>query len=255
MSSESPQPAVKTAAIATRYGVTQRTAQRWLKRWGAEVVAADELLAKELLGDTKTPSSVRRVAASILADLALDAGAVAVADVSADPEKAAGNLRGVLNGLQKHLDWADRQLRVAQSIHNQADVLTYSRLYRELNSAVVANRLAQAKLGIDTGELIPRAEFARLAYALASRAALGIQRLRDKVAPSLVHRDSAEEVAERLEPTLIADLFVAPMARAANLAAGVGLPAWVVDEITRAVADHVATGAQVLTAARTQDLT
>ncbi len=254
MSSESTQPSVQTAAIAKRFGVTQRTAQRWVKRWGAEVVGDQAILARELLGDAKTPAAVRRIAATILADLALESGAVAEVDVSGDPEKAAGNLRSRLNGLEKHLDWVDRQLRVAQSIHNQVDVLTYSRLYRELNGAVVANRLAQAKLGIDTGELIARAEFARLVYAIASRAALGIQRTRDKVAPTLVHLDT-EEVAERLEPTLIAELFMAPFARAANLAAGVGLPSWIVDEIRRAVADHVASGAAELAAVQVVELT
>jgi hypothetical protein len=241
---------VRTAAIAKRWRVTQRTAQRWVQRWGANLVADEIALAEQLLGDRKTPAAVRRVAAGILAGRALKAAVAPTTDVAGDPQAAAGDLRARLDGLEHHLAWVDEQLRIAQAINDQADVLTYSRLYKELNSAVVANRLAQAKLGVDVGELLPRTEVARLFWAFASRAALGIQRIRDQIGPRLVGLSQEAEVAGRLEPVLIAELFIAPFARATNLAAAVGIPGWALTELRRAVADHIAQGDHQLSSAQ-----
>jgi hypothetical protein len=247
---ESATATVSTAAIARRWKVTQRTAQRWVQRWGAAVVADEIALAEKLLGDRKTPAAIRMVAAGCLVDRAQQAAVAATTDVAGDPQAAAGDLRSRLDQLEYHGAWADKQLRICQTLNDEAGVLTYSRLYKDLNAAIVTNRLAQFKLGVDVGELLPRTEVVRLFRALFSRLCLGIQRVRDKVCPLLIGLNQEAEVLAVLEPVLIANLIISPVARATNLAAGVGLPAWVIIELRRAFADHIADGDQQLTAAQ-----
>jgi hypothetical protein len=185
-----------------------------------------------------------------LAGRARKAAVAPTTDVASDPQAAAGDLRAHLEVMESHLAWSNEQLLIAQELNDEAGILTFSRLYKEFSAAVLANRLAQLKLGVDVGELLPRTEVARLFWAFASRAALAIQRIRDQLGPRLVGLSNEAEVVSRLEPTLLTELFISPWARATNLAAAIGLPGWVITDLRRAFADHIAQGDHQLTSAQ-----
>jgi hypothetical protein len=216
-----------TAAIAERWGVTQRTVQRWQRAWGDEVCGDELKLAARVIKAPKASGPARAHAAEVLAAQRPADIAGTAADVRMDPAGAVGDLRDVMGRLQSHLAYVDGELAKAKAVGDPKDVLVWARPFREFASLAQSIRMTQAKLGIDAGELVSKADLEVLVHAWAGRAIVGLVGLRDALAPRLVGLGSTDEAARVLEPALLVESFVGPFRAAVHHAASAGLPEWV----------------------------
>jgi hypothetical protein len=257
-----PEPATPhalTAVLAAEWQVKARTARRWVRRFGPAVCAAPAALAERLLQAGRGLDHVRRRATDLLARPRADAPGAAPAEDLGE----AGTLRGYLAQQERILALTIRRIETASAARDARgnlvpDVLTITResgLARRASDNVLAVRRQMAKQGLDSGDLIGRATFEVIIYSIANRMILGVSRLRDQRAPEFVGLETEAAAAEALEPALLIAGFLAPLARAANQAAGIGLPGWVVDAFTKAAGDHLAQGEAQLRQARQTDLT
>lgn len=229
-----PRSAIDLSAIANDWGVTTRTVHNWRHRFGDSVVMDREKLAGVLLRDSKTPHSVREAARSIATPDALDAGAAAV--------QALNDLPDLRRRTEIHLAAVDADITRFRAAGDKHGEISATKQYRELASTLTGIIRAQALIGQDAGELIAKTDAKRLAHAFATRAALGIQRIRDHYAAKLINLPDETAVRDVLDDALISQMFLAPFARAVEVKAGTNLPAWMVEEIISAVGDLISDG-------------
>lgn len=244
------------AQVAAEYGVTPRSVRRW--RAQDAPIADPAALVAWLKAHDKLPASVRgRERRRTITDQAAQAERT---DWAALP---AADIHARLGSLETWAGVAETHMRASISgrdaegkpVKDPGEFAFWQKAYLAFHGAALNARLAQSKLGIDTGELIPRADLERLLTALGGRLALGIQQLRDRLAPQLTRLDYAEEIADRLEPALIIAGLLDPVAEAIHHAAGIGLPGYVAAALRAAVAEVIAQGADQLAARQTALLT
>ena len=144
--------------------------------------------------------------------------------------------------MEGYLGEIDDQIREAREGGNHVAAANALKQYEGIHRALVQNRLAQGRLGLETGEMISRDQFRKILNAFGSRCALGISRMRDTLAESLVGVKTPGEVADKLEPQMILAGMLDPFVAASDAASGVGLPAWVVDTMEATVGDYIGSG-------------
>lgn len=220
--------------IASAWGVTTRTVHNWRHRFGDAVVLDRDRLAKSLLNDTRTHLDVREAARSIASADEGDPGVAAVTALNDLPD-----LRRRTEG---HLAAADADIIACRKAGDKGGEAAATKRYREFASTLTNVIRAQALIGQDAGELIAKGDAKRMVFAWATRAALGIQRIRDHYAPKLLNLQDETAACEVLDDALISQMFLAPFARAVEAKAGTALPEWLVDEVSRAVGDLVSNG-------------
>jgi hypothetical protein len=167
--------------------------------------------------------------------------ATAASDVVTPTAVASGSaddLEQIIGMLQGRLNLYNREIDNHRNIP-PAEVKMWAGLVNDTAKAVVANRLAQKKLGIETGDMLSRKECERIAYAIASRLALGVQNVIQRLAPKVAGIESAAEVAKVMESASIEELMVAPMLQAVKVESGVSLPEWFVDAINKGMSSFV----------------
>lgn len=105
----------------------------------------------------------------------------------------------------------------------------WDKVRRNYSDQKVKNLLAQAKLGLESGELVGKADLARLFRAFAASAFQALYKIQQGIAPKLVGLTTTREVLDRLEGPLFMGTYIGPFLNARDMAAGIGLPSWVVD--------------------------
>lgn len=230
---------------AAEYAVTDRTVRNW-RRAGAPLDDAPAL-AEWLRVHDRLPERAGRVGepvdARIREALATDWSAVEGADLA--------QRRG---DLETWSALAAKKMRGALAAGANGEFTRWQKIYLAFHGAALQARLAQAKLGIDTGELVTRVECERILHALINRLCLGIQQTRDKLAGRLTNIPFETEIADALEPELITRAILDPVNAATAHAAAIGLPEWIPAALERAVADHLAEGAAQLSQRRSEQL-
>jgi len=254
----------KEAALATRiaaeYGVTNRTAQLWLRKFGVPDCSDRRKLAELILAEPRSGQHARNVAMSIagrrkqgrqktVKRLTQDERSGTVSGSSA-VEKAQNGLAKECGRLEGYLTDIDAQIAEARPTGNQGLIASLMGQYKAIHASLVQNRVAQGRLGLETGEMISKEQFRKIINAFASRSALGISRMRDALAVKLVGLKTPNEAADVLEPAVILAGMLDPFAASANLASGVGLPEWVVETMVTAVGDHIGAGEKWLSERR-----
>ncbi len=142
---------------------------------------------------------------------------------------------------------AVRFMEAAQK-ENRPDMKLYADLLSRFDG--VDAELRAKKLGIDQGELLPRAECERMIFALgywSLRATdLSLDSLMGQlklVAPGL----DGEHVRKILERELLSARFLEPFARASKIRNGVGLPDWFVAKMRTTCGDYLEKGEAAFT--------
>lgn len=113
----------------------------------------------------------------------------------------------------------------------------WDKVRRNYSDQKVKNLLAQAKLGIDSDDLIGKAEIERIFTAFAGRAAISIARMRDATATKLVGMQDAAAAGRVIYNALWRAGYVKPFVHAREQATLFGLPGWVVDALTKGFTD------------------
>ena len=107
----------------------------------------------------------------------------------------------------------------------------WDKVRRNYSDQKVRNLLAQAKLGLESGELVGKSDLAKLIRAFASRAWIALYKIQQGLCPKLVGLTTTREVMDRLEGPLFMGAYIGPFEHARDMAAGIGLPGWVVDAV------------------------
>lgn len=231
---------------AAEYGVTPRTVRNW-RSAGAPLDDA-AALGTWLREHERLPAAARPAAGpidpTIREALATDWTALAGADLA----KRRGDL-------ELWSSRAEATMRRALEGKDMAEFTRWQKIYLTFHAAALQARLAQAKLGIDTGDLVTRAECERLLGAFINRLCLGIQQVRDHLASRLTNIPFETEIADHLETALITRALLDPVNAATAHAAAIGLPDWIPAACQAAIADHIADGRAQLAARAAATLT
>ncbi len=126
---------------------------------------------------------------------------------------------------------AESRMQAAMKNGDEETFSIWDRVRRNYSDQKVKNLLAQAKLGLESGELVGKSDLAKLMRAFASAACHAIYRLQRGIAPKLVGLTTTREVLARLEGPLFLDAYIGPFEAVRDMAAGIGLPSWCVDAV------------------------
>lgn len=223
---------------AAKFGVSKVAVRAWVHEGLA--IHNHERLAKLLLGRPKLMPKVRARCEQILGEpqeRLPDAESLIKSTDATDPAANIGDLERWKALFAARLERAIR-------IGNRGDISFFSKQLVTFDHAIRHNRLMVARLGIDQGELLARDEVVRLIRCVASAIAVGIQRFRDTVPPSLTQIADPVEIRHRITGPAIAGFLVGPFRRARNSASGANVPGWAVDAFTGAIGDLVEDGEQ-----------
>lgn len=132
---------------------------------------------------------------------------------------------------------------------DEADVKHWNTLLIDTSNAIRQAKLAADKLGIDEGELFPKADLARVIRAFAFWAMRAIDADLADLCPRLTGLAYVEEVRAILEPALLSNRFVKPFARAARVDSESSLAPWMVETLRDAVDDYIEKGSSAFDAA------
>ena len=243
--------ALSQIELAAFWGVNVRTVRRWQKE-GAPVVDVSAM-ADWCLNQKQLPASVTE---------RLEAEGVAqVESVAEDPEweeferhkaarKAAGKTSsdGATNTLEEHRDFYAFKLAKAakrgkkdQSLFFTEQVIRFSRAIRE-------EKLLAEKLGIQSGEMIPREDCERWFRAWGFWTMRGVDTMLADMVPRITGLNPAiDHAAARfaVEPALLEARMLRPYVMATKVPSKVALPAWLVAAVKDVVDDYLEGGAEL----------
>ena len=211
-----------------------------MRRWSAAGydLKDDQALAIALLKNRRTPPRVRAKALQIRASFRPES-AEEDAKVAIVLEKTS---LGMVEDLERE---AARYLRMQQKAEVAGDMTVAEmaldsrmKVYRTL----IGIRKDLKRLGEDSAKLISRGEVERIIAAMGAQASLAIGRMLRRLGTALLGQTRVEQVVAILEPDLMRGLFLEPFASAGSVAAGNGLPSWVIDSFRRACGDAVENG-------------
>lgn len=161
------------------------------------------------------------------------AGANAASAGSADDSKAS------MVALARARDFAAFMFEKSAKEDAKADMKFYSDLLAKMEGIIHDALIRAKRLGIDSGELYPRAEHERIISAWAYHAMRAI----DKALPALCRKcigaESAEAVRQVLEPALLSAAYFEPFQHAVNSATGNKMPDWFAAAIKESVVNFI----------------
>jgi hypothetical protein len=154
--------------------------------------------------------------------------------------------------IAKARDFAAFMFEKASRADNRKDQKHFSDLLAKMEACLHDAQLRAKKLGVDSGELLPRPEVERVIFAMA----FWLMRSADQHLDSLTARLRAlapgldgEPIRSVLEGELLSDRFLVPFAQAAKIQNGVALPEWVVAKMREACGDFLEHGEKAFDAA------
>jgi hypothetical protein len=147
--------------------------------------------------------------------------------------------------ITKARDWAYFKLEKAAKANDKKGEKFYGDLLGKMEAILHDAILRAKRLGIDSGELLPRPEVERILWALAFWLLRSADQHQDALTTKLTALSpglAAGPVRAILDPELLSTRFLTPFAYAAKLQSGVGLPAWVVAKMREAAGDFLEGG-------------
>jgi len=217
-----------------------RTSPKQITTWRRRSYPTSDAkeLARILLANRRTPSHIRGRALEVLGK---GKGKRTAAATQAE-EKLGKMSLSMVEDLEGQ---AARYFRMQENAQEAGDLTMEETAFDQrvkVYKALIAIRKELAGLDQDGKEVITRREIEQIIVAVGARAALAIERMLDQLGENLIDLKRIDEVTAVIEPYLVKKLFVEPFAFAADLAAGCGLPSWVVQAMSRACGDAVENG-------------
>lgn len=213
------------------WGVSLRTVAHWVTK--GYPIHDDRSLAKALLAN---PATSERLQARAL-ELSGGTRPVKSAEPPVDIQRVHRSLAEELVEIDEWITISQSEMKAAKANGHAAEFNRWNKIRREFSDQKVKNLLAQAKLGIDSGELINRAEVERLFGAFAGRAAVSIARLCDEMSIRLVGMRDAGEAHQVLQDPLWGAMYVKPFQAAIDNKTFFTLPQWTANALVKAFSD------------------
>jgi hypothetical protein len=146
--------------------------------------------------------------------------------------------------LEELRDYYQIKLRKANAAGDENSIRIYSELVIKYEKAIRDNKLAADRMGIEVGQLVPRADVERwafgIAYWLMRSTDAALDTLSAKLAP-LAPGLEAAKVRATAEPFLLGSMILEPFARA-SIQAGIGLEPWLCDRMRKTCGDYLENG-------------
>ena len=156
---------------------------------------------------------------------------------------AAKDQAAQIQDLEEHLQFADFALRRARQRGDEHAQKKYADEVIKFSRAVKEQKLLAERLGLESGELLPRSTVELLFAAHAFWTMRSTDLALDALSRRLVNLSFPEEARAVLEPELLSMRFIAAYARAAQVASRSALPAWALDKLRDTVDDFIEHGA------------
>jgi hypothetical protein len=144
-------------------------------------------------------------------------------------------------------DFVAFKFEKASRANEKDDMGFYANLLSKFEGVFHDAALRAKKLGLDEGELLPRPEVERIAWALAYWTLRAVDQNLDALSSKLAALSPGLEagpIRAVLEPELLSARFLTPYARAAKIQSGVTLPEWLVAKMRESVGDYLSNGEQ-----------
>jgi hypothetical protein len=155
------------------------------------------------------------------------------------------NPKAALGELTRARGFASFMWERAAKAGNRSEVKFWADQLAKFEGVLHDAQLRAKKLGIDSGDLLPKAEVERIAWALA----FWLMRSTDQHLDALTSKLSKlfpgaapEDIRRALEPELLTDRWLVPFAKAAKIQAGTTVPDWLVSKMREATGDFIERG-------------
>lgn len=142
-------------------------------------------------------------------------------------------------------DFVAFKFEKASRANERDDMGFYANLLAKFEGVFHDAQLRAKKLGIDDGELLPRPEVERIAWAIAYWLLRATDQNLDALTSKLTALSpgfDAAPVRAVLEPELLSARFLIPFARAAKIQSGVTIPQWLYDKMKESTGDFLENG-------------
>jgi hypothetical protein len=230
--------------VAEEFGVVLTLVYKWEKKgWPIHDLAA---LAKVVLADPRAyPETIDKVKAWVARQKKPEPRATPETQPTKPapkPKEAIKDAEGdeleeVCQSLKRHMDVIWSKLQDPEI--DAAELKLLTNLHNETSKTLVANRLALKRLGVESGDMIPRAEVVRIVTAIASRMVVGFHAVISEAAPKLVGVDDIGKASDILQSIGVPNMIVNPLRTASRTRSGVTIPDWLVDAFDGAIKDYV----------------
>jgi hypothetical protein len=233
------------ADYAQKYRVGERTIKRWAAK-GAPLQDEDGM-AEWSKGQTNLPAGFLEWLDERKRGLSPDQPTTLSDWAEFEKLVRSDDPKDAMAKIAKARDFAAFMLEKAWKAENRKDQKHFSDLLAKMESCLHDALLRSKKLGIDSGELLPRPEVERVLWALAYWLLRSADQHQDALTTKLTALSpglAAGPVRAILDPELLSTRFLTPFAYAAKLQGGVGLPAWVVAKMREAAGDFLENGEQ-----------
>jgi hypothetical protein len=234
------------AQHANKYRVGERTIKRWAAK-GAPL-GDDAAMVEWSKAQTNLPTGFLEWLDEQKRGLApKDGGAPTTESDWQEFEKIArtDDPKDAMQKIAKARDFAAFMLEKAWKSESTKDQKHFADLLAKMESCLHDAQLRAKKLGVDSGELLPRPECERILWALAHWLLRSTDQHLDAITAKLTALSpglAATPVRSVLEPELLSQRFLVPFAHAAKIQNGVGLPGWVVAKMREAAGDFLENG-------------
>ncbi len=249
-----PQPPKLTRDLAVYWRVTERTIARWRAK-GAPLHDIAGMLEWSRDREKLPRAFIDRIAYLTGApeddgDKRPDTEEARPLDGSPDPNWAEfeKQARGddpklAMEKIARARDYAAFRFEKAAAKSDRSGMKFYGDLLAKMESVLHDAQLRAKKLGLDEGQLLPRGEVERIAWALAYWALRAVDLNLDALSVRFEKLGLSSAAArEVLEPELLSDRFLVPFARAAKIQGGTELPEWLVAKMREACGDFLEKG-------------
>ncbi len=211
--------------IAKFWDVDPRTVRLWVQK--GHPVEDAKLMAWTLISAPKTNAKLRKRAEEVRAEI--------VEGKKPDPTEP--ELEGAdLESLGKF--YAEK---VRQSIKNNepAKIQFWSDLLIKTENNIRQNKLAEKKLGIEKGELLPKELIERWLFAIGFWMMRGVDQSLRELAGQF---DDPKEAYKILDEYLLNRRFLSPLALASGPVGNLNLPDWFIEKLQDTVDDYIENG-------------
>lgn len=240
-----PQPPKSIGGLAEYYGCSERTIKRH-RAAGAPLYDLDAM-AEYLPLHSGAPAGMKRKVAEHKASKGGGTESLSGDADWAEFEKSVrtDDPKEAMEKIARARDFAAFKFEKASRLNDKEEMGFYANLLSKFEGVFHDAALRAKKLGLDDGELLPRPEVERIAWALAYWTLRAVDQNMDALTSKLTALSpgfDAAKVRAVLEPELLSARFLTPYARAAKIQSGVSIPVWLVAKMRESCGDFIENG-------------
>tara|TARA_R110000850_G_scaffold200172_1_gene326363 strand:+ start:23 stop:709 length:687 start_codon:yes stop_codon:yes gene_type:complete len=149
--------------------------------------------------------------------------------VKPTPKKAEASKPKHAKTAEDFRDHYQKELAIATDSNDQDQVKFWSELFLKQDESIRRSEIHAAKLGIDNGTVLPRAEVERILRAVFYASNACVQGQLTSICEQLVGYDNPGDMFHALKPAVVGGRLFSGLDKVMNTAGAPNVPGWVVD--------------------------